>query len=403
MDQIEATSPAWDFFTPEVSTDPHPLLAEVQRAGRAIWHETYQGWIVSHYEDIVAICRDEKNFTARDGIVAHNFGENALLAQDGKPHRAIRSVWNAPFLRPALEALTPRMAEISRRLLEPVAARLRAGEAVDMAPVIRALPVEMIATMLGVPEESHPNFARWSDEITHMTGYALPPDHPVEIRRAEAQRNVAALFREELAKRRTEPRDDLIGRLTASGIEEQIGVDGMIDNLRLLLVAGNETTSNWIGNSLVLFDRFPQVQHRARADKAEMAKALEEALRFHHVAHFAFRRAHSDEASIGGVRIPRGDQVIMIYGAGNRDPARWNDPDRFDMDRDLEGHLNFGHSVHTCLGRELARLEAAIFYSTFFELVADYRVTEVGYGISFPLRGPQKLLISAQATNNMNQ
>jgi cytochrome P450 len=203
MTEAAQISAGWDFYTPEVNADPHPLLAKIRQSGRAIWHETYQCWIVAHFDDIVAICRDEKNFTLKGGIVSHNFGRYALLAQDGKLHRAIRSVWNAAFLKQALERLVPQIAATSQRLVAPAAERLAAGEEVDMAPINRTLPVEITAILLGVPEQHYASFAGWSDDITHMTGYALPPDHPVEIRRVKAQTEVANLLGEEIASRRT--------------------------------------------------------------------------------------------------------------------------------------------------------------------------------------------------------
>lgn len=386
-------STSWDFYTAETNRDPYPLLAQIQATGRAIWHDTYQAWIVSHHADILAICRDERNFTLKGGIVAHNFGEYALLAQDGKLHRAIRSVWNAAFLKQALERLIPLIEETADALLGPVASSLAAGEVVDMAPINRTLPVEITAILLGIAEEHRANFAGWSDDITHMTGFALPPDHPVELRRVKAQAEVANLLREEIAKRRHEPRGDLIGQMVASGIEEQIGEQGIIDNCRLLLVAGNETTANWFSNAMVSFARFPEVQDRIRADRSLLPGALEEVLRMEHSTHFAFRRACSDEARVGETRIPNGDQVIMVYGAANRDPARWDDPDSFDLARDTQGHVGFGHSFHTCMGKDLARLEAAGYFNRFFDLVPGYDLVEADYGISFPLRGPQRLLI----------
>ncbi len=393
MTQAATASAGWDFYTPQVNADPHPLLASIRNSGRAIWHDTYQSWIVPHYDDIVAICRDEKNFTMKGGIVSHNFGRYSLLAQDGKLHRAIRSVWNAAFLKQALERLVPQIAATSQRLIAPAAERLAAGEEVDMAPVNRALPVEITAILLGVPEEHYASFAGWSDDITHMTGYALPPEHPVEVRRVKAQTEVANLLREEIARRRRHPQDDLIGRMVASGIEDQIGEEGMVDNCRLLLVAGNETTANWFGHTMVLLGRHPAIQREVRADRSLLPGALEEALRYDHVTHFAFRRAQTDDALVGGVPIPNGDQVIMIYGAANRDPDRWDNPDAYDIRRDTEGHVGFGHSFHTCMGKELARLEGKGYFNTLFDLTRHYALGEVDYGISFPLRGPQKLMI----------
>ena len=393
MEALKEKAASWNFYTPEVSRNPYPLLKEIRETGRAVWHETYQAWIVTHYRDLVAMCRDEANFSAKDGIVAHNFGEYTLLAQDGALHRALRMIWQPAFVHRMLERLLPQIRELSLHLLTPVAEKLAAGETADMAPSNRELPVEITAAMLGVQSGQRGNFARWSDEITHMTGYSLPPDHPVEIRRAEAQKGLGDLFREEVARRRTEPTDDLIGRLVASGIETQIGESGLIDNLRLLLVAGNETTSNWFGNSVVMFDRHPDVQARVRADRSLIPAALEEALRMEPATNFSFRRACSDNARVGDVLIPKGDQVILVFGAGNRDPERWAGPDLYDAMRDTQGHLSFGHGVHTCLGRDLARLEGLAYFNTFFDLIDSYKVIEIDYALSFPLRGPQKLLI----------
>ena len=130
-----------------------------------------------------------------------------------------------------------------------------------------------------------------------------------------------------------------------------------------------------------------------RAERGLLANALEEVLRMEPSTHFAFRRACSDQARVGDTRIPEGDQIIMIYGAANRDPARWPDADRFDPHRDTTGHVSFGHSFHTCMGKELARLEAVEYFNCFFYLAPAYALVEADYGLSFPLRGPQQLLI----------
>lgn len=396
--QAQATNDliqSWDFYTPEISADPHPLLTTLRETGRAMWHDTYQAWIVPHHSDIVTILRDEKNFSAKDGIVAHNFGEFAVLAQDGPQHRALRRVWHAPFLKSALEKLTPEIREISTQLVEPAAEIIASGGSVDMAPINRMLPVKVIGRLLGVQSFHMDNFARWSDEITAMTGYALPADHPVEIRRAQAQQDITDLFREEISYRRQTSTDDLIGRLVSSGIEDQIGEKGLIDNLRLLLVAGNETTSNWFGNSMELFSRFPDIQAKARADRSLIHQIMEEFMRLETVVHFSFRRAATDNANVGGVDIPKGDQIIMVHGTANRDPKVWEHPDECDVHRDTRKHLGFGHGVHICMGKELAKLEGYNYFDIFFDLVPTYKVIDVDYALSFPLRGPQKLVISA--------
>lgn len=382
-----------DLYTREMSIDPYPVLAQIRQQARAVWHDTYQLWLVVGYEDVMAICRDDVNFTAEDGIVAHNFGPHSMLARDGTDHRKIRGVWNRQFLGQMLANRGPLVDRISDKLLAPLIARLNTGETVDFAPAARALPVEVVAELFGIPDEFRPSFARWSDEITEMTGFALPPDHPVEIRRVAAQREVADLFRAEVAKRRTKMQDDLIGDMVASGIEKDFGAEALVDNCRLLLVAGNETTTKFIGNSIVTLHRFPKAQAEIRADKSLLPQALEEVLRYDGVVHTGFRRAKSQDAHVGDVKIPVGDQIWLQFGGANRDPARFQNPDTFDIRRKSTPHIAFGSGPHTCLGLNLARMEGASFIGRFFDQVPAYEVAEVDYELSFPLRGPHKLMI----------
>jgi cytochrome P450 len=380
-------------YTREMSVDPYPVLAQVRAAGPAVWHEIYQIWLVARYENVAAICRDEVNFTAEDGIVAHNFGRFSMLAQDGSNHRKIRGVWNARFLRPALASIGPLIDKVCARLLSPLIERLNAGETVDFGPAARKLPVDVVSELLGISEEYRPSFARWSDEITELTGHALPPEHPVEVRRVAAQHEVAEMLRAEIAKRRRHMQDDLIGSMVASGLDDEFGAQSLVeDNCRLLLVAGNETTTKFLGNTICTLNRFPDAQAEVRADRNLLPRALEEVLRYDGVVHTGFRRAKTDDANVGGIKISVGEQIWLQFGGANRDPARYESPDTFDIRR-TQSHVAFGHGFHSCLGLNLARMEGAIFINRFLDEIAAYEVAEVDYGISFPLRGPHKLMV----------
>ena len=228
-----------------------------------------------------------------------------------------------------------------------------AGEEQDaVAAIAGPLPVTVIGRMMGVAESEHANFRRWSNAIVGLQNGGMRQDtlHTfMELR---------AFFGRIAAERRSAPGPDLISALTrVSETDETLSDDQIVGFAILLMIAGNETTTNLLGNLLDRLADRPEEWAALRSDPARVEAAIEESLRADSPAQMIMRRTR-EAVEMGGVTIPAGDLVMVYLAAANRDPAKWSDPANFEVARERERHIAFGHGVHTCIGAPLARLEA---------------------------------------------
>jgi cytochrome P450 len=257
------------------------------------------------------------------------------------------------------------------------------------------LPVTVIAELLGVDPERSTDFKHWSDcVVIGSTGTAG------KFGPATMLEGVAGLLNyilDDIGRRRGQQRNDLIGALI--GAEEGDAALTPLDVANfalLLLLAGNETTTNLLGNVLLALLAHPDVLARVRRDPSRIPALVEETLRYDSPIQFIYREATQD-VELAGVRIPAGSVVIPLLGSANRDEAQFPDPNRFDVSRDTQGHVAFGLGVHFCLGASLARLEARVALE---ELLARYAGFEhiaprVQYVDSYIVRGPKRLPLRA--------
>jgi cytochrome P450 len=279
-----------------------------------------------------------------------------LIAEDGNRHASMRAIVNRGFTPRRIAAWEDR----ARELVDQCLAGLRRGQTFDLvADLAVPLPTTIIAELIGIEPERRADFKRWSDMIVEVsTG---PGREDRFARRyldtfVELIRYVRGIARQ----RRREPTDDVISAIVA----EQDGATGLDDReviqfVMLLLVAGNETTTNWIGNTVAALLEHPEEMERLAVDPSLVPAALEEALRFDAPVQVVFRNT-SEEVELSGVRIPKGAFVAPFLGSANRDERRFPDPDRLDLDRDTRGHVGFGFGEHFCLGASLARLQARV-------------------------------------------
>jgi cytochrome P450 len=248
------------------------------------------------------------------------------------------------------------------------------------------LPVAVIAGMMGVPRERTADFKRWSNAIMGIQ------DNPFDAARFGAIAELRGYFAGLAAERRAEPGDDLISALTRVGeTTETLTDDQVVGFCILLMVAGNETTTNLLGNLLSRLARAPEGWTALRQDSARIEQAIEESLRIDSPAQMVTRIATAD-VEIGAAKIARGDLVMVYLASANRDPGRWDDPANFDLKRERERHLAFGHGVHTCIGAPLARMEAK---AAMQALVA--RFATIGRGQGRGQRLPGGLLYGFQS------
>lgn len=315
-----------------------------------------------------------------------------LITLDPPRHDQLRSIVNRGFSPRQIAGWEPRIRGI---VDEEIGGRLDAGEGLDVVRDLAIpLPTRVICEMLGVEPARRDDFKRWSDAIISMiSGPAR--ENPIEHGVLDEFGEMWTFLRETVRRRRREPGDDLVSLLVDPRREDALDEAHLIQFVLLLLVAGNETTTNLIGNGTnALFDHPDQLE-RLCADPSLLPNMLEEALRFDPPIQIVFRIARED-TEIGGVAIPKDTYVAPILAAANRDPARFDDPDAFDIGRDARGHLGFGFGLHFCLGASLARLEArAAMESLLPHLRRLQRSQRAGVVDSFLVRGRTELHLEA--------
>jgi len=318
---------------------------------RPIW-----AWGLLKYHDVYTALRDHETFSS-ESPVAGQFGPPLVLIQDDPPrHTRFRRIVNKAFTLKRVEALEPWITKIADELLDHIG-----NQETDMVEAFTVpLPMRVIARLLGIPEEDYATFKRWSDAFLST----------VSADRNDRMQNVQdmiAYFGQMAVARRTEGADDLITALVEAEIEGESLQDWEILGFCiLLLIAGNETTTNLLGNLLNLLVDRPDLWQQLRNDRSLVETVIEETLRYESPVQRLFRMATRD-LEFSGVKITKGDRITIFYGAANRDAAEFPNPDEFRLDRDLRNHVAFGMGIHYCLGAPLARAEARIALNAFLD------------------------------------
>ncbi len=288
-----------------------------------------------------------------------------MLNRDPPDHTRLRRLVAAAFTQRRVEALAPRIQQITDELLDA----LTDVEQVDLiAELAYPLPITVICELLGIPAQRGTEFRAWSAII--VTGMQAQTDEFVAASTA-----MAGYLRDLVAAKRAAPADDLLSALVAARDgAERLSEDELTSMGFLLLLAGHETTVNLIGNGLHALLTHPQQLAVLRAEPDRLPAAIEELLRFDSPVQVASFRQTSEPVEIGGVTIPAGQIVIMGLLAANRDPTRFTDPDVLDIGREDNPHLAFSHGIHHCLGAPLARLEGRIALGTLLARFPELRL-----------------------------
>jgi cytochrome P450 len=238
------------------------------------------------------------------------------------------------------------------------------------------LPIRVIATMIGIPEEDWPRFKRWSDGILRLS-YARSGED--EARKAgiefEAVKSeMEPYLREMIRERRAAPRNDLLTRLVEAELDgERLSHEEILGFFQLLVVGGQETTTNLVNNALLCFLEHPDQLALLRANPGLLPSAIEEVLRYRSPLQWVMRTPRRD-LELHGQTIPAGKLALAVIGSANRDPKQFKDADRFDIAREPNPHIAFGHGIHSCIGAALARMEAKIALSDFLARVNNFEL-----------------------------
>jgi cytochrome P450 len=368
------------------------------RAAGPVHHDERQGvWLVVRHAEARRVLRDHQAFSSDTSPLHGGRGPHdpppSLLDIDPPDHRRLRGLVSQAFTPQAIAQLEPRIASIVADLLDRAPSRGALDIVADLAV---PLPVTVISEMLGIPAHRSDDFKRWSDAFVIAEGGPPGPRPPELLREVDAMR---AYLREAIEERRRHPGEDLIGRLVAAEMDNgRLTGDEVLAFCTLLLVAGNVTTTNLIANSVLCFDRFPEALDLVRSRPQLLPGAIEEVLRYLPPIQQSTPRLAREDVVLGGRHIARNSLVLPVMASANRDDLVFTEPDRFDVSRDPNPHLGFGHGVHFCLGAPLARLEARVALSVMLErLDGAWQVPERVIEIEPPptfLLGPRRLSVT---------
>jgi len=342
--------------TKDEALNPFPWYRLMRETQPVYYNPQYHFWQVFGYEDVQRVLSDYTSFSSVFGGGGERSDPlgSSLISMDPPRHRQLRNLVTQAFTPRSVAQLSERITAIVNQLLEQVAATGRMDIIDDLA---YPLPVIVIAELLGIPHADRERFKVWSDAVV---GATYPED-------GDPQAEMSEYFLDMIAQRSREPKDDLISALLDAQIDGQhLNQRELLGFCILLLVAGNETTTNLIGNAILCFDEHPEVMEQLRAEPALVPGAVEEVLRYRSPVQFMYRRTVAN-TTIRDQEIRAGQMVLAWIGSANRDEAQFPNPDSFDIRRTPNRHIAFGHGIHFCLGAPLARLEAKIVLTMLLE------------------------------------
>jgi cytochrome P450 len=368
------------------SADPYPRYAEL-REGAPVHRLSDGSYVVTRWDDCWSTFRNPAVFRSSGARGGDYASTKSIISIDPPAHTRLRQLVTGPFRPAAIAALEPQLREIAEGLVDELVAANRAGQADLVTHLAVPLPVIAIARMLGIPSERYPEFRHWSDHsVADLAGLDVDP---AVVK--QARRDMMRFFLDLVTERRRSPGDDLISAIVSG--PEPLDDEFAVAFCFTLLVAGNETTTNLIGNAMLALLAHPDEAEQLWNDPRLVPSALEEALRYDPPAQSNIRRA-SEDTTIAGHDIPTDSLVVLLIGSANRDPRKFPDPGRFEITRNSRDHLSFGNGVHLCLGASLARLEARLSYETLIARVHNIRLTGPVVRQYGQLRGVRQLPIA---------
>ncbi|HEU4323023.1 MAG TPA: cytochrome P450 [Roseiflexaceae bacterium] len=352
-------------MTTDASAGPQLPGFQPRPGQPAFYDPERRAWQVFRYEEVQRVLSDYTTFSSNRGgkldpADPSTANVETIVNQDPPRHRQMRALMLQAFTPRAVARMEPHIRRLAHMLIDEVVGR---GEMDVVEAVAAPLPLLVIAELLGVPQDDQQRLRRLSDTTVQFKTEDS----------AKARQMIQQYFLALVAQRRAEPREDLISALIAAKVDEQsLSDQEVVDYSLTLFVAGNETTRGLIGSAMVCFDLFPQALAEVRADPGLLPDAIEEVVRYIPPVS-QFPRVAAVDTQIDGQDVRAGEWVMPWIQSANRDPAQFADPEVFDIRRNPNRHLSFGHGPHFCLGTSLARMEARIALEVLLERLAEIR------------------------------
>src|ERR1700757_3827022 len=366
--------------------NPHPVYAALREEHPVHLNERPRFWAISRFEDVETALREWPVFSSASGITLDGFSgfKPMIILMDPPRQAELRRVLQKAFTAKRIGAQESLIRHTAQTLLDAIPAE----DEVDLVSAFNApLPIMVIAEMLGVDPADRELFKQWSNAIMATAA----GEYESLARNYE---HIFDHFRGVIAARRISPRDDLATALVQAEVDgHKLSDDDILGFCALLLIAGNETTTNLLGNAATLLAAHPDARAEIVDDMSLLPNAIEEVLRFEGPAQ-TLTRTTTVDAHVKGHTIGAGEKVMLLLAAANRDPRVFDDAARFDIHRVTRNHIAFGSGIHFCMGANLARLEARVAFEELLCRFPEYSVTApetLSYFNTPSIRGPKSL------------
>ena len=366
--------------------DPYPVYRALHATAPVYWCEPWGAWLLTGYDDVMTTYQSPDTFANQgrmEALIRHLPTEtwnelaplrkhfsSGLIHTDPPDHTRLRNLVTQAFTPRVVEAMRTRIQGVVDSLLDAVQRNNKMDVISDLA---FPLPAIVISELLGIPVEDREQFRSWAKAVTSFQGTGQA-SADVALRSQESLLEIRQYFSEIFAQRRRDPQDDLISALvTAEEQGDKLNEAELVSTCTTLLLAGHETTTCLIANGILTLLSLPDHLYALRETPSLMPSAIEEILRYETPLQRGFKLVAKD-VEIQGATINKGQVVLQMLGAANRDPAHFPDPDRFDIRRNGARNIAFGHGIHFCLGAPLARIEGEIAIRTVIERLPNLRL-----------------------------
>lgn len=375
----------FDAEDPELWSNPEEFFRAARNACPVAEIPGGGGYVLTRYDDVRTASMRVKDFSSTRPVFGEGEPELEEIAKRGYPevptltnndppaHTRFRKLVYKAFVPEVVAGLEPKIQRLCDELVDRVIASGEMDFVTDFAEV---LPIMVMSDALGVPAEDRDIFRKWSDNIVKtIQGYMLlsrEEQRDCKLTYVDFQHYFAA----EIEKRRAEPTDDMVSHLVHAKVdgEHSLDVPEILDVLRALLVAGNDTTTNLLGGGMLALLDNPDQLAEVREDRSLIPQMVEEALRYVSPARWTMRQIVREDAEFQGCPFSSGDRVRLGWASANHDENQFPDPEKFDIHRDSSKHMAFGHGIHFCIGKDLARAEARLVFNAVLDRMTDFEL-----------------------------